>query len=90
MDNSTDLLHQPFPIRWPDFRAECARRGIASEFQLDWLIRFRDSNGLTAVGGIIAKRPNPRSTRPILFAVPTKFLAWLATSDEGQARGARS
>jgi len=76
------------PQRWPAFVAECVEQGIATKDQLNWFARFRATNGLADMGAVIAKRPNPSSARPILFAVPALFVEWLRTSDEPRGRRA--
>lgn len=60
------------------FAAECERGKIATEHQLRWWVRFRDENGLSACGAVVERRPNPRSTRPMLFIVRPRFAAWMA------------
>ena len=61
-----------------DFVRECERKKTATKGQLQWWLRYRAENGLTASGAIVERRANPRSKRPMLFVVRPKFIAWLA------------
>lgn len=64
------------------FYRECAEKNVASKGQLAWWVRYRHENGLAACGAIVEKRANPRSKRPMLFAVRPKFVGWLTASSE--------
>jgi hypothetical protein len=61
------------------FSRQCEKAGIATRTQLQWWLRYRKENGLSASGAIIEKRPNPRSKRPMLFVNKPRFAQWLST-----------
>jgi len=64
------------------FYRECEEKKVASKGQLSWWVRYRHENGLAACGAIVEKRANPKSKRPMLFAVRPKFVGWLTASGE--------
>jgi hypothetical protein len=66
---------------FPDFIRECEETGVATRGQLTWWARYRHENGLIASGALVEKRVNPRSKKPMLFAVRPRFVDWLAGRD---------
>ena len=70
---------------FPDFIRECEKTGVATRGQLTWWARYRHENGLIASGALVEKRVNPRSTKPMLFAVRPRFVDWLAGRDRADA-----
>ena len=65
-----------------DFVRECERQKLATKGQLQWWLRYRNKNGLSATGAVIEKRVNPHSKRPILFVVRPRFVAWLLNEQQ--------
>jgi hypothetical protein len=65
-----------------DFFREAERLNLATRGQLQWWFRFRHENGLVSSGAVVEQRPNPKSTRPLLFVVRPRFVRWLAGGQE--------
>lgn len=72
-------------IAWPAFIKDCEARKIATRGQLQWWARYRHINNLAASGALVEKRVHPGSSRPMLFVVRPRFVAWLAGQDSPRA-----
>ncbi len=68
-----------------DFARECERRKLATKTQLQWWMRFRETNGLAKSGAVVEMRPNPASKRPMLFVVRPRFVDWLLSQAAPEA-----
>jgi hypothetical protein len=78
MHDSADLSDfTPFKV----FASECEERGIHSRGQLNWLIRFREHNGLLESGAIV-ELCAPGSKRPRLFVNRKRWPEWLARATQ--------